>query len=52
MQKCKEFEDIKQAEYYGIYIHGYLLPLLDQERAAGKLKQGKAQTSNNRDFLV
>ena len=52
MQKCKEFENCELAEYYGIYVHGFLLPLLDQKRAAGELKQGTfSEASGKYEFV-
>jgi hypothetical protein len=37
-RKCLEYE--RQPENYNHYIQGYFLPLLDQQRADGKLKHG------------
>ena len=39
MNKCKLYEIAE--EKYSLYIHGYFLPWLDQQRKAGKLKSGK-----------
>ena len=39
MAQCKEFENDRIR--YSLYIHGYLLPWFDQQRKAGKLKQGR-----------
>ena len=39
MAKCKEYED--SPENYSLYIHGFFLVWLDQQRQAGKLTQGK-----------
>ena len=36
MSKCKKFEN--DPKNYSIYIHGYFLVWLDQQRKAGKLK--------------
>ena len=40
MDECKLYED-GDPENYGRYVHGYLLPMLDQLRDDCKLKQGK-----------
>ena len=39
MAKCKEYEDHRGK--FSLYIHGYFLPWLDQQRKAGKLKKGR-----------
>ena len=39
MAKCKQLENDRKI--FTLYIHGYFLPWLDQQRKAGKLKQGK-----------
>ena len=38
MTKCKEYE--KTPYKYSLYVHGYFLVWLDQQRKEGKLKQG------------
>ena len=40
MQECKEHE-FGETEDYSKYIHGYFLPWLDDQRAAGKITPGK-----------
>ena len=39
MKECQGYHD--SVIFYSNYIHGYFIPWLDQQRAAGKLKQGK-----------
>ena len=36
MQECKEY--INDSKKYSLFIHGYLIPWVDQQRADGKLK--------------
>ena len=39
MKECKE--DGSYYDEYSFYVHAYLIPFLDQKRAAGELKQGR-----------
>ena len=45
MEACKSLED--QWHKYSLYVHGYLLPWITQQREEGKLKLGKVFTSLN-----
>ena len=38
MNKCKAYEEDRYK--YSLYVHGYFLVWLDQQRKEGKLKQG------------
>ena len=44
MSKCMAYEN--DEENYSLYVHGYWLVWLDQQRKAGKLKQGKYISNN------
>ena len=37
MEKCKEFEN--DPNRYCFYVHGYLLPMFENQRATGLIKQ-------------
>ena len=39
MTKCKAYEE--DPNKYSLYLHGYFLVLLDQQRKEGELKQGR-----------
>ena len=39
MEVCQKLEN--NFEKYSIYVHGYFLPWLAQEREAGNLKKGR-----------
>ena len=41
-QRYKIYED--DPNYYSMYVHGYFIPWLERQRAAGKLKHGKLTT--------
>ena len=41
MAKCKAYENDK--ENYSLYVHGYLLIWLHQQRQAGKLSKGTSK---------
>jgi len=40
-KKCMKY--LNQPEKYYLYVHGYFLPWLDQQRREGKLKQGTVE---------
>ena len=39
MMECKDLKN--SFDQYSLYVHGYLLPWLDEQRQNGLLKQGK-----------
>ena len=41
MLQCKQLED--EYEKYSLYVHGYFLPWLQQQREAGSLQQGRSK---------
>ena len=43
MNYCKSKE--KDSFKYRLYVHGYVLPMLEQKRANGKLRNGKRLSS-------
>ena len=50
MDQCKDYEDSK--DKYSHYIHGYLLPWLNEQRKAGKLTKGKTTYPSSFIHLV
>ena len=45
MAQCKEYEN--DEENFSLYVHGYWLIWLNQQRQAGKFTQGKPFTTNH-----
>ena len=49
MDKCKKYKK-KKPEHYYIYVHGYFLPWLHEQRTKGLLKMGKS-AKYGKDYL-
>lgn len=50
MEECKLY--VNDYKKYSIYVHGYFLPLIDQKRRDGELKQGKYLQEVSRMLLI